>query len=196
MNLPHNYARDFKDDILQDKYEEELYKNNQYKAKIRLLKANMEFYIISAVWLLAILIFPKFCIGFMALALYLSYKLEFLNKKYYYQIGIMFILAAAYVLQDLWPQFAPFVVTRILYIIIAFVFLITAVVSTIRFVVLTEPSFAGVSGYFGRNNLGRQVIESNDKLYKLESELNARKKVREEQELSAQLKQLETVENL
>lgn len=178
-----NYARDFDDRVLNQKYEEELYHNKTVKNKIKMLKENMIFYSIAAVWFFCMFLFPKLTVFFMALFMFLNYKLECLNMKYFYQIGVMFMVMAAYLLGE-FSMISVFALMRVLVIIIGVVYMITAIVSILKYWIFTDPSMVRVSGFFNRYNLGLQRIESDEKLYRLESEVMERRKRVEEAELS------------
>lgn len=183
-----NYARDFDDRVLKDKYEQELYHNKNVKSRIKILKEDMIFYSVAAVWFFCMFFFTKLTIFLMALFMYLNYKLECLNMRYFYHVGIMFVVMVLYLSGEL-VFIAVFVLARVLVIITGIAYILTAIISILKYLIFTKPVFADLSKFFNHFNLGVQRIESDEKLYRLESEVMERQRRAQEAELTKIMKQ-------
>lgn len=187
-----NYARNFNDKVLNEKYEQELYNNQKIKNQIKQLRNDMIFYAIASVWLFMIIVFPKFTIAGMAIFWFMNYKMDyFQNKNCIYYTGFMFIVAAVYSLStvlfnSMFHLFTPEATVVIVLTIIAFfAYFITAVVCALKFWFFTAPYMAWAAAIFHHYNLGKLRIASDEKLCRLESEIMERRRKAEEGRLEA-----------
>lgn len=191
-----NYARDFNDRILNEKYEQELYNNQKIRKQIKQMRDNVIFYTIASAWLFMIIFFPKFTIAGMALFWFLNYKMDyFQNKSYIYYTGFMFIVAAVYSLSivlfnSMFHLFTPEAAVVIVLTVIAFIaYFITAVVCALKYLFFVVPSMAWMSALFQRYNLGKLRIASDEKLCRLESEIMERRRKTEESRLEEMMEE-------
>lgn len=156
---------------------------------------------ITTVWIIGISFVPQYTVFIMLASFYLCYKSEYFKEKYYYKMSIMFmILGIYYVIWLIAKVFSIF--SSVFYLIAVVPVLVSAIpllaimvelictlISGMKIVLNSNlPGMDSVCCFFGKYNLGRQKAESDDKICRLESEINIRKKRIEEEEFKEFLK--------